>query len=285
MTLVTEPANQSKPNLTRVVGVRWRKSDPVSYASVGDLPLRLNTWVILQMEKGQEIAWVCREVKDLVACQPDEKPTIRVVRKATASDLGRLQENRSAEQDTFKLARTKARELEIPMKVVDAHYVFDRSRMVVTFGAEGRVDFRPLIHALSSTIGGRVELRQVGDRDVAKITGGLGRCGKSLCCEQWMDKFESISVRMAKEQALPISAEGLAGACGRLRCCLKFEYEQYREINRALPKIGELVGTPTGEATVIVGHRMKETVSVRYQDDQILELPLADITRNQPPRK
>lgn len=95
-----------------------------------------------------------------------------------------------------------------------------------------------------------------------------------------MDKFESISVLMAKEQSLPTSADGLAGACGRLRCCLRFEYEQYRQVNRALPKIGELVGTPNGSATVIVGHRLKETVSVRYQDDRVLELPLADVTRN-----
>ena len=103
----------------------------------------------------------------------------------------------------------------------------------------------------------------------------------SLCCVRWMDKFESNSVRMAKEQALPISADGLAGACGRLRCCLRFEYEQCRQINRALPKIGETVGTPHGAATVIVGHRLKETVSVRYEDDRVLELALADVARNQ----
>ena len=170
------------------------------------------------------------------------------------------------------------------MKIVGAHYTFHHSRMVVTFGAEGRVDFRPLIHALGSATGSRVELRQVGDRDIAKLTGGIGRCGNELCCVKWIDKFESISVRMAKEQSLPISAEGLAGACGRLRCCLRFEYEQYRQVNKLLPKIGELVGTPSGAATVIVGHRMKETVSVRYEDDRVLELPLANIVRNQPSR-
>lgn len=270
--------------MTRVVGVRWRKADPVSYAHAGDLSLPLRSYVVLQLEKSQELAWICREAAKLVACLPDKEPAIRVVRRATAGDLGRLQENRDSEQATFKVARTKARELNIPMKIVDAHYTFDRSRMVVTFGAEGRVDFRPLIHALSSAIGGRVELRQVGDRDVAKLTGGIGRCGNELCCVRWMGKFESISVRMAKEQALPISADGLAGACGRLRCCLRFEYEQYRQVNRALPKIGELVGTPSGSATVIVGHRLKETVSVRYDDDRVLELPLADVTRNQPSR-
>ena len=268
--------------MTRVVGVRWRDADPVSYASAGDFTLPLNSYVVVQLEKSQELARVCREATELVACQPDSEPSARVVRKATAGDLGRLQQNRESEQNTFKIARTKARELNISMKIVDAHYAFDRSRMVVTFGAEGRVDFRPLIRALGSATGGRVELRQVGDRDVAKLAGGMGRCGSDLCCIRWMAKFESISVRMAKEQSLPISAEGLAGACGRLRCCLRFEYEQYRQINRALPKVGELVGTPSGSATVIVGHRLKETISVRYRDDRILELPLAEVTRNQP---
>ena len=267
--------------MTRVVGVRWRKLDPVSYAIAGDFTLPLKSYVVVQLERFQEMALVCREAAELVASQPDLNPSIRIIRRATAGDLGRLQQNRDTEEDTFKIARTKARELNIPMKIVDAHYTFDRSRMVVTFGAEGRVDFRPLIHALSSATGGRVELRQVGDRDVAKLTGGIGRCGNELCCVRWMDKFESISVRMAKEQALPISADGLAGACGRLRCCLRFEYEQYRQINRALPKIGESVGTPGGTATVIVGHKLKETVSVRYDDDRVLELPLADITRSQ----
>ena len=168
------------------------------------------------------------------------------------------------------------------MKIVDAHYAFDRSRIIVTFGAEGRVDFRPLLRELGSALQCRVELRQVGDRDVAKLIGGIGLCGRVLCCASWMTKFDAIGIRMAKEQALPISADGLVGACGRLRCCLKYEYEQYRQINRALPRIGEEVGTPNGLATVIVGHRLKETVSVRYKDDQVLEWPLAEVNRSGP---
>jgi len=145
--------------MTRVVGVRWREHDPVSYAAAGDITLPLRRYVLVPLDKSQELAQVCREAKELVACQPDEEPAMRVVHRATAGDLGRLQQNRESEQDTFKIARTKACELNIPMKIVDAHYTFDRSRMVVTFGAEGRVDFRTLIHALSQVTGGRVELR------------------------------------------------------------------------------------------------------------------------------
>ena len=241
-----------------------------------------NNYVVVQAEKGQEFAWVVREPRILLMAQPDDEPLLTVLRKATASDFGRSQQIKEMEEQAFKLARAKSRELELGMKIVEAHYTFDKSRLRVTFGAEGRVDFRVLLRELSSTLRCRVELRQVGDRDVAKLTGGIGRCGRVLCCSTWLTKFDAVGIRMAKEQALPISADGLAGACGRLRCCLRYEYEQYREVNRALPRIGEEVGTPKGRAKVTVGHRVRETVSVRYYDDEVLEWPLADVTRNVP---
>ena len=223
-----------------------------------------------------------REPASFIWSEPDDATLPTVVRKATASDFGRWQQIKEMEEQAFKLARAKSRELELGMKIVEAHYTFDRSRVIVSFGAEGRVDFRPLLHELGSALRCRVELKQIGDRDVAKLTGGIGRCGQTLCCSTWLTKFETVGIRMAKEQALPINADGLAGACGRLRCCLRYEYEQYREVNRALPRIGEEVGTPKGLAKVIVGHRLKETVSVRYSDEEVLEWPLADVTRNVP---
>ena len=268
--------------MTRVVGIRWRTADPISYADAADLEMQRNNYVVVQAEKGQEFGWVVKEPRSLVMSQPDDEPLLTVLRKATTSDFGRWQQIKEMEDDAFSLARTKARELQLPMKIVEAHYTFDRSRIIVTFGAEGRVDFRPLLRELGSALRSRVEFKQVGDRDVAKLTGGIGRCGRVLCCASWMTKFDAIGIRMAKEQALPVSADGLAGACGRLRCCLRFEYEQYREINRSLPRIGEEVDTPNGLATVIVGHRLKETVSVRYSDDEVLEWPLADVARSLP---
>ena len=268
--------------MTRVVGIRWRTADPISYADAADLEMHRNNYVVVQAEKGQEFGWVVKEPRSLVMSQPDDEPLLTVLRKATTSDFGRWQQIKEMEDDAFGLARTKVRELQLPMKIVEAHYTFDRSRIIVTFGAEVRVDFRPLLRELGSALRCRVELKQVGDRDVAKLTGGIGRCGRVLCCASWMTKFDAIGIRMAKEQALPVSADGLAGACGRLRCCLRFEYEQYREINRSLPRIGEEVDTPNGLATVIVGHRLKETVSVRYSGDEVLEWALSDVTRNLP---
>ncbi len=220
-----------------------------------------------------------REPASFIWSEPDDATLPTVVRKATASDFGRWQQIKEMEEQAFKLARAKSRELELGMKIVEAHYTFDRGRVTVSFGAEGRVDFRPLLHELGSALRCRVELKQIGDRDVAKLTGGIGRCGQTLCCSTWLTKFETVGIRMAREQALPISANGLAGACGRLRCCLRYEYEQYREVNRAMPRIGEEVGTPKGLAKVIVGHRLEETVSVRYPDDEVLKWPLAQIER------
>jgi cell fate regulator YaaT (PSP1 superfamily) len=264
------------------VGIRWRRADPIVYVDAGELDMHRNSYVVVQADTGQELGWVVREPNDLVCSQPESEPAAMVVRKATASDFGRLQQIREMEGEAFELARSKVRALQLEMKIIDAHYTFDRSRLKITFGAEGRVDFRPLLRELGSALRCRVELRQVGERDVAKAAGGLGRCGRGLCCSAWLTRFDAISVRMAKEQALPISAEGLAGGCGRLRCCLRFEYEQYRQINKAFPRIGEEVGTPKGPAKVIVGHRLQESVSVRYPDDRVLELPLAQLERHQP---
>ena len=268
--------------MSRIVGIRWRRADPIVYVDAGELELHRNSYVVVQADKGQELGWVVREPNDLVCSQPEGEPGATLVRKATSSDFGRLQQIREMESEAFDLARGKVRDRRLAMKIIETHYTFDRTRLKITFGAEGRVDFRPLLRELGSALRCRVELRQVGERDVAKAAGGLGRCGRGLCCSAWLTRFDAISVRMAKEQALPISAEGLAGGCGRLRCCLRFEYEQYRQINRAFPRIGEEVGTPKGLATVIVGHRLHESVSVRYSDDRVLEWPLAQLERHAP---
>ena len=268
--------------VNRVVGIRWREADAITYADAGELEMRRKNYVVVQGDKGQEFGWVVKEPNTLVWSQPNDEPLLTIIRKATASDFGRWQEIKELEEHAFKLARGKARTLQIKMKIVEAHYTFDKSRVTVKFGADGRVDFRPLLRELSSALRCRVELWQVGDRDVAKLTGGIGRCGRVLCCSTWLTKFDAVGIRMAKEQALPIDADGLAGACGRLRCCLRYEYEQYREVNRAMPRIGEEVDTPKGSAKVIVGHRLRETVSVRYSDDAVQEWPLADLTRGVP---
>ena len=138
--------------MTQITGIRWRQADPITYADAADLELRRNNYVVVQAEKGQEFAWVVREPRNLVLSLPDDEPLLTVIRKATASDFGRWQQIKEMEQDAFKVARTQARELELGMKIVDAHYTFDRSRLTVTFGAQGRVDFRVLLHELGASM-------------------------------------------------------------------------------------------------------------------------------------
>lgn len=259
--------------MPRVVAARLKQAEPAVFYDAGDLEVRRNDYLVVQTDEGQELVRASHPSQPLVSLQPNRRLPV-VLRKATAADLQRREELREWEDRVLRLARTESRQLDLKMKMVDAHYAFDAAKVTVTYSADGRVDFRPLLQALGAALRCRIHLRQVGDREAAKLAGGIGRCGRVLCCSSWMTRFEAVGVRMAKEQALPISAEGLAGACGRLRCCLRFEYEQYREINQALPRIGEDVDTPQGRGRVIVGHRLRESVSVQYPNDAVREWPL-----------
>ncbi|MDA1035976.1 MAG: regulatory iron-sulfur-containing complex subunit RicT [Chloroflexi bacterium] len=189
------------------------------------------------------------------------------------------------EAEALVLARAKQRNLGLMMKITSARICLDARKVVFEFTASERIELRQLYGKLSDALNKKIELRSVGPRDEAKAIGGLGKCGRATCCSTWMTKFESVSIKMAKEQALPISAEGLAGQCGRLKRCLRFEYEQYRAGNKLLPRVGERVMTQDGPAKVIVGHPLKETVTVipdRKSPDEFvraIELPIADITR------
>ena len=264
--------------MARVVATRLKQAEPAVYYDAGDLQVRRNDYLVVQAEGGQEMARATQAPQPLVSAQPD-RALPPVIRKATVADLQHREELLEWEERVLRLARATAAHLDLKMKMVEAHYAFDATKVTVTFSADGRVDFRPLLQHLGTSLRCRIHLHQVGDREAAKVAGGIGRCGRVQCCTSWMTKFDAVGVRMAKEQALPISAEGLAGACGRLRCCLRFEYEQYRDFNQALPRIGEDVDTPRGRARLIVGHRMRESVSVQYPNDGVGEWPLDQIQR------
>jgi len=271
--------------MSKVVGIRFRRSERPFYCDPKELELSRDEAVVVETEKGLELGWVVLPPRDVVPGNPAESlPPI--LRKAVQEDSARREEMRPKEEQALLVAKEKARALSLPMKFVEGRYTLDGRRLTLYFGAEQRVDFRVLLRQLSDALSVRVELRQVGARDEAKFTGGVGRCGRLICCAAWLTEFAPISVRMAKEQALPINAEGLGGQCGRLRCCLKFEYEQYVAVNRLLPRINEMVMTPLGEARVIVGHPLKETVSVFLsEDERVRELPMSQIRRVNPPHR
>lgn len=267
-----------------VIGVRFKTAQAVTYYDPGKLVLAVGDKVVVDTPSGPDIGNVALAPAALVHRDPmvAVRPAIRL---ATNEDLERREHLKVKEAEALVQARAKSRILGLEMKFSAARIPLDESRVVLEFTAEDRVELRELYRKLTDALHTKIELRSVGPRDEAKNIGSLGRCGNVTCCASWLDKFESVTVRMAKEQALPISAEGLAGMCGRLKCCLRFEYEQYRATNKRMPRVGERVNTPEGPARVVVGHAVKESVSVipdqRGENDFVrtLEFPLDQIER------
>lgn len=281
--MVSDIAQNQK---SHVMGVRFRVAGPVVYCEPSELIFCTGDQVVVQTEAGLDLGWVALPPEQLVHRDP-MLPFFKMVRAATTDDCAERERLGEQEKEALVEARRTSRGLSLPMKFVYARYSLDGRRLLLEFSAEARVDFRILLQKLRESLRVRVELRQVGPRDEAKAIGGLGTCGLELCCTKWMGKFDSVTMRMAKEQRLPISAEHLAGQCGRLKCCLRFEYQQYVEMNAVLPKIGEQVRTPDGIGRVVVGHPLSETVSVVIdaagEDDyrKTVEVPLAKLQRVQ----
>ncbi|MDA1215273.1 MAG: regulatory iron-sulfur-containing complex subunit RicT [Chloroflexi bacterium] len=269
---------------SRVMGIRFRVAGPVVYCEPTEPTLCIGDRVVVQTDAGLDLGWVTLPPEQVVHRDP-MLPFFTMVRAATPDDCAERERLGEREEAALVDAKRTSRGLSLPMKFVYARYSLDGKRLLLEFSAESRVDFRLLLQKLRESLRVRIELRQVGPRDEAKAIGGLGTCGLELCCTKWMGKFDSVTMRMAKEQRLPISAEHLAGQCGRLKCCLRFEYQQYVEMNAVLPKVGEQVRTPDGIGRVVVGHPLKETVSViidaTNDDDyrRTVEVPLAKLQR------
>ncbi|MBI2856377.1 MAG: stage 0 sporulation family protein [Chloroflexi bacterium] len=264
--------------MAKVIGVRFQRAGKVSYYDPGDLEVRLLDHVVVETDNGLELAWVVISPDQVVYSEVKE-PLKPVLRKATEEDLQRGEDLRAKAATALATTKELANSLNVPMRITDAAYTLDGGRLVVQYTAEGRVDFRELLHQTVRQLRVKVQLRQIGPRDEAKVLGGLGRCGQVLCCARWLTVFSPITMKMAKEQSLPLGAENLAGQCGRLRCCLRYEYEQYVSMNKDLPRIGEWVMSPHGRAKVIVGHPLKNAVSILLESQAMVEIPISDITR------
>ncbi len=228
--------------MPRVVGVRFKQAGKIYYFDPGDLPLAPGNQVVVETVRGIEFGQVMvgpKEIRDEEVTQPLKK----VLRQATPEDLTQVEENRQRERRAFVTFQEKVAAHALEMKLVDVEYTFDRSKVVFYFTADGRVDFRELVKDLASVFRTRIELRQIQVRDEAKMLGGLGPCGRSLCCATFLGDFEPVSIKMAKEQNLSLNPTKISGICGRLMCCLRFESEAYR---RAKQEAAE--GKPPGPA-------------------------------------
>jgi len=262
--------------MAEIVGIRFKKTGRVYYFDPAGIDLEVNDYVVVQTTHGLEMGYVVIAPKQVLVNEITT-PLKPVVRKAEPEDIKHAQELEEAEEEALIECGKLIAELNLPMKLLSAEYNLEGSRLTFYFNAEERVDFRELVRELTKRFKVRVELRQVGPRDEAKLVGGFGRCGRPLCCMSFLSEFTPVSIKMAKEQSLPLNPMKISGVCGRLLCCLVYESEQYRTMKEKLPKEGQRVSTAMGVATVVGSNPLKETVLVELESQVTVELPLGEI--------
>nr|WP_220186014.1 stage 0 sporulation family protein [Paenactinomyces guangxiensis] len=262
----------------KVIGVRFRQAGKIYYFDPVELELQRGNHVIVETVRGIEYGKVVLGIRYV---KEDEVvlPLKKVIRIATEGDHKQVEENRRAAQEALQICQEKIRDHLLEMKLVDAEYTFDRNKIIFYFTADGRVDFRELVRDLASVFRTRIELRQIGVRDEAKMLGGIGPCGRILCCSSFLGDFEPVSIKMAKDQNLSLNPAKISGLCGRLMCCLKYENDHYEKAKQLLPDIGEQVLTPNGDGRVVVLDLLERRVQVELSDSGLLvEHSLDDVS-------
>ncbi len=253
--------------MVTVVGIRFKKAGKIYYFDPDEIEIKKAQNVVVETARGVEFGEVVvgpKEIHedDIVA------PLKKVLRIATTEDEVQNNENITKEKEAFEVCIEKIAKHQLDMKLIDVEYTFDNNKVIFYFTADGRVDFRELVKDLAAIFKTRIELRQIGVRDEAKMIGGLGPCGKSLCCATWLGDFEPVSIKMAKEQNLSLNPSKISGICGRLMCCLKYEHEMYQSLREDLPEIGEKIQTPDGVGIVVENSVLLECVKVRHIIDE-----------------
>lgn len=259
-----------------VVGIRFRPAGQVYDFDPGPLHLSRDDRVLVETERGPALG--------TVVLPPQRRPVTRqlhrVVKKADARDLAREDKNLQRERDLRHTALVLIKDRGLDFKLVSADVAMDGSRVTLFFSAEDRIDFRDLVRDLAQALNVRVEMKQIGARDEAKSAGGVGVCGRELCCSSWLREFQPVSVKMVKAQGLSLNPSKLAGQCGRLKCCMRYEYQTYQELQRGLPRVGTQVESVQGNGQVIAQHILKQTVVVRRADDgTTVEVGLDDLVQ------
>ena len=264
-----------------IVGIQFQKNGKIYNYDVNSLDLRQDDFVIVDTPHGIDLGQVavgCRQMEE----SESEIQLKKVIRIANEKDLQMSAENRRKEREAYEICQKKIAEHKLDMKLVSVEYAFDNSKALFYFTANGRVDFRSLVKDLASVFKMRIELRQIGVRDEARMLGGLGPCGRPICCGTFLDEFQPVSIKMAKEQNLSLNPTKISGVCGRLMCCLKYEQDHYEQTRKIMPKLGKEVITPDGAGTVSDLNIVKETVFVRITNgdsSEIKEYPLDKIQK------
>ncbi|WP_297714128.1 stage 0 sporulation family protein [Clostridium sp.] len=258
--------------MIKVVGVRFKKAGKIYYFDPADMDIQKGSYVVVETARGVEFGECVIGIKeiseyDIVA------PLKSVLRIATEEDINKHFKNKDKEKDAFEVCLKKIKEHGLTMKLIDVEYTFDNNKVIFYFTADGRVDFRELVKDLAAIFKTRIELRQIGVRDEAKMLGGLGPCGRTLCCSTFLGDFASVSIKMAKEQNLSLNPTKISGICGRLMCCLNYEQSTYEDIRKRMPKVGSIVKTSEGTGEVFSNNIVKESVKVKLRkgEEEILE--------------
>jgi cell fate regulator YaaT (PSP1 superfamily) len=254
-------------DVNNVLGIRFQEAGKIYYFEPGGYEddLTIGSSVVVETSRGVELGRVVIAPGQVLTVDLTE-PLKPINRPATADDLDRAADLRDQARSVTELARERARALGLPMKVVSAQYTLDGQRLTIYFTSEGRVDFRELARDVSLKIHAQVQLRQVGPRDQAKVIGGYGRCGRRLCCTSWLTAFPAISIKMAKEQNLPLNPAKISGQCGRLLCCLSYENDIYKKLKAELPRPDAMLSTPAGAARVVAVNAVKQMVTLEMVD-------------------
>ncbi|WP_297522886.1 stage 0 sporulation family protein [uncultured Clostridium sp.] len=267
--------------MINVVGIRFKKAGKIYYFDPCDLDVKKRDYVVVETARGIEFGECVIPLKQ-ISEEEVIAPLKKVIRVATDEDKENHRVNKSKEKDAFDICEEKIKEHKLDMNLIDVEYTFDNNKVIFYFTADGRVDFRELVKGLATIFRTRIELRQIGVRDEAKVVGGLGPCGRPLCCSTFLGEFASVSIKMAKEQNLSLNPTKISGVCGRLMCCLNYEQSTYEETRKNLPKVGSIVETCDGRGEVIYNSAVKESVKVKIKtnnDDGFIEsYKIEDIT-------
>jgi len=256
----------------QAIQVRTREAGKVVYCEKGELKLIIGSYVIIELDRGLEYGQVLTDIQEFQAL-PDDEPLKKIVRIATKEDLEQVRKNKAGIREVLNVCNKKIQEKKLSMNLVGAEYSFDRSKLIFYFTAEGRVDFRELVKELASHFKARIELKQIGVRDEAKLIGGFGCCGRQLCCAMFLKDFEPVTIRMAKEQSLPLNPTKISGICGRLMCCLYYESQMYKDLLKGLPKQGSKIKTKDGKnGKVISVNPLTRSVVIETEDKTQIEV-------------
>lgn len=253
--------------MVKVIGVRFKKAGKIYYFGPDVYEINKGDFVIVETARGIEFGQCVIGVKEI----PEESiisPLKLVLRIASEEDIAKHKENKEKEKEAFEICLNKISQHKLNMKLIDVEYTFDNNKVIFYFTAEGRVDFRDLVKDLATIFKTRIELRQIGVRDEAKMLGGLGPCGRPLCCSTFLGDFASVSIKMAKEQSLSLNPTKISGICGRLMCCLNYEQSTYEDIRKRLPRVGSIVETKKGKGEVVSNNVLREKISVKFKVPQ-----------------